>query len=338
MVLKAVVRAYIESGVPVGSRTLVRISGTDLSPATIRSVMAELGEMGLLTQPHTSAGRIPTESAYRCYAGGLLNAATLSDQQQERVRKAFANRRDDLALTLQDASQLLAGLTRYACMVLLPAANNDLLRRIQLVGLSDHAGGHRRVMALLVTVTGQVQNRVFALTEGVGQDDLDSYADSLSRRLQGLTLAQVRDQLEEEVACGQQEYEALLEKLLETLQDSVTGRLIVNGRCNLLSFPELVQWDGIGDVMSALEEKRRLIRLLDECLKADGVRLFMGSELPGGSLHQCSVVAAKFTGPHNRLHGTVGVLGPARLDYDHVIPLVDYTARLLSSFWNDSRL
>ncbi|MBF0613230.1 MAG: heat-inducible transcription repressor HrcA [Magnetococcales bacterium] len=334
MVLKAVVRSYIESGVPVGSHTLVRLSGIGLSPATIRNVMADLCDMGYLTQPHTSAGRMPTDRAYRFYADELLDTPTLSNAQQEAIRQVVTKRQEDVTLTLQDASLMLAGMTRYACMVLVPAANQDLLRHIQFLGLADTPHGHQRVMALLVTVTGQVQNRVFVLQEEMSQSQLDAFARSLSKRLQGLTLAQVRDQLEEEVARGQQEYEALLQKILETLQEATVSRLIVNGQGNLLSFPELGPLDTLGEVMSALDEKRRLVRLLDECLKADGVRLFIGSQLPDDRLHHLSVVAAKFTGPHQHMCGSVGVLGPSRLDYDQVIPLVDYTARLLSSFWH----
>ncbi|MBF0371155.1 MAG: heat-inducible transcription repressor HrcA [Magnetococcales bacterium] len=325
-ILRLVVQSHIDNGAPVGSQTVSERSTLSVSPATIRNAMSELESLGLLTQPHRSAGRIPTDQGFRAYVDGL-NEAHLTDREMEQILKACETGGDDLGATLDSACQAMASLIPYTCLVRPPSLDEAQLDRIQFVELSEN-----RVLAILASCSGQVQHRIFLTETAYSRRELDGFGDALSRRLEGLNLNQVKDRLEQEVARGERRYRELCHRLLTTVRTASVrgGHLIINGRSNLFGVPEWDDTTEIRGILEMLDEKKKLVELLDHCLHADGVQLFIGSESHLGPARGCSVVAAKFLGPESRLLGTLGVLGPTRLDYAQVIPLVDFTARALS--------
>lgn len=324
-ILTAVIRAHVQRGEPVGSRTLNQ-GGLTLSPASIRNAMAELEAMGLLSQPHASAGRVPTDAGFRYYADHLREETPIPESEQARIREACAQG-ETLEETLTAVGTVLASLTDCASLVLPPKLEEAILERIQFLPMSG-----TRVLVLLVTASGQLLNRVIALPEGLRARELEGFGKELSRRMGGLTLARAREILLKELKSGQRDYYILRRKLLETifLRAARADGLIIDGSANLLGFPELSGVGRLREVLAAIEGKRKLIRLLDRCLEEEGVRWFIGSASPNAMVEGCSVVASPFTGPEGRSRGSLGLLGPTRLDYAHLIPLVGYTARILS--------
>lgn len=329
-ILKAVIQAHALSGEAVGSQALCRAFPLELSPATVRNVMAELEELGYLHQPHTSAGRVPTERAFRHYVELLVEPAPLPAEFENRIREACAAGEGDIDETLGAASRVLATLTQCAALVSPPRLEETRLREVRFLGLPDG-----RVLALLVSATGQLQSRLFRLESDWSTRELDSMGRDLTRRLEGMTLRQVRASLLAEVRQEQASASRLRWRLLESVIRAVGqgdpgwGGLIVNGSVNLMRFPELLATSRLEEILQVLEEKRRLIHLLDRCLAAQGTCLFMGAETPLGRESGCAVVAVPYPGPGNHPWGSLGLLGPLRLDYAQAIPLLEFTARVL---------
>ncbi|MEO5334874.1 MAG: heat-inducible transcriptional repressor HrcA, partial [Magnetococcus sp. YQC-5] len=338
-ILKKVVESHIADGEPVGSGTMRQRFQLDLSSASIRNAMAELEEMGFLFRVHHSSGRAPTELGFRFYVDGLLEVCSLSQEEQDRISTACEEGRSDLGRTLAEVGRVLASLSSNACLVRPIGIGRALLRGIRFVRLGDNRSGITRIMALLVAVNGQVDSRVFGIHGLLSQSDMDRYGAALSRMLDGATLHEARDHLQQALAQGEQEYRALCGTLLESLlRDSHSGELIINGRMNFfLSFGtgQAASLELAREALAILEEKRRLIQLLDHCLETEGVRLFIGSESALGA-GKCAIVASSFTGPSSTTLGALGVLGPTRLDYAHVIPLVEFTAKVLSALLADT--
>ncbi|MBF0137971.1 MAG: heat-inducible transcription repressor HrcA [Magnetococcales bacterium] len=332
-ILKLVVEAHIAHGGTVGSQALRDRTRLNLSTATIRNAMSELEVMGYLTQPHTSAGRIPTDRGFRFYVDSLLERDPLGTGTKNRILEVCEKGGNDLPTTLNQISREVAVLTRQACLVLPPDMKHAILERIHFLRLENRSGLRgSRILALLVSHSGQIQNRILTLEEVYSQKELDALGRSLSRRLKGLTLKEVRQQLEEEVASGEQQYRDLQKKLLEETVGPWSGGmgLIVNGHMNLLTPDALTDSGPLLDVLAEIEEKRKYIDLLDHCLHANGVQLFIGAESELSREGGCAMVACKFSGPENHLSGTLGVLGPTRLPYSFIIPLVEFTVLALS--------
>ena len=332
-ILKLVVRAHIEGGEPVSSKTVNERSQLGVSSATIRNAMVELEEQGFLTQPHTSAGRIPTDVGFRFYVDSLLEVAALDSKEKEQILRACEQGNKDLDDILARVSHVLATITLNACMIRTPDVRHATLRRIQFIKLAGRSGKDR-ILALLISDSGQLRSRVFQLENSPSQDRLDHFGLYLSCHLEGMTLSEVREHLQCEVDQGEQEYRGLCGNLLESFSHAfIGGGLIVNGRMNV--FRSFMDLSRIQEMLAVLEEKKKLIHLLDECLDLEGVRLFIGSESDLGRTSGCSVVAAHFKWAEGLFPGTLGVLGPTRLDYAHVIPLVDFTTKVLSTFFSD---
>lgn len=325
-ILKAVVQAHIHSGEPVGSRVLCQARGLEVSPATVRNAMAELEELGYLHQPHASAGRIPTEQGFRHYVDVLVELAPLSAHDQDRIREACAQGGEEMEEVLGAVSRVLASLTQCASLVLPPRVEEALLREVRFLGLPDG-----RVLALLLSAGGQVQSRLFQVEQACSEGELADYGRELTRRLEGMTLREVRASLQSELAEARARAQRLRHRLLTSLIAATGqwGGLIVNGRTHLMRFPELAAASRLEEILSALEDKQKLIHVLDRCLAAEGVRLFMGAETTLGQESGCAVVAARFPGPARQPWGSLGLLGPMRLDYAQVIPLVRFTAGVL---------
>lgn len=335
-ILQRVVHAYIHQGKSVGSKTLSRMDGLDFSPATIRSEMAELEKMGYLVRDHSSAGRRPTQLGLRFFVDTLLEVTRLSERDKDRIVAACTHG-DDMEQTFSEVSRVLAAITPNACIVRLPRMLDIVFQQVKLIELSRKSLEEVRVLVVLVSESGHLKSRVIRLNTQLQQKDLDEFAVYLSREMKGSTLAEVKRRLHTEIERGEQSFHDLCRKLLASSVLMVSSdALIVNGRMNLLGLAgrESLSSKDVAlmrDLFALLEENRKLIHLLDECDRLDGVRLFIGSE--SGIVHDnsCSVVAAPFCGPGNLMPGTVGILGPVRLDYAHVIPLVDFTARALGT-------
>lgn len=331
-ILKLVVLAHVEAGEPVGSKTISERSRLGVSAATVRNAMVELEEMGLLTQPHLSAGRVPTDSGFRYYVDSLLEVATLGSEEQEQILRACEQGHEDLETLLARVSQVLATISLNACMVRTPDVRHALLRRVQFIKLT-HYTGMDRILALLISDSGQLRSRVFCLESNPSQEKLDQFGIFLSRQLEGMTLSEVREHLQREVEQSEQEYRTLCGTLLESVAGfSMGGSLIVNGRMNV--FRSFMDLSRIREMLAVLEEKKGLVSLLDKCLDMEGVRLFIGAEAElsrGG----CAVVAAPFKGVDGSSPGTLGVLGSTRMDYAHIIPLVGFTTKVLSALFSD---
>jgi heat-inducible transcriptional repressor len=331
-ILKRVVLAHIEGGEPVGSRTVCERSGLGVSPATVRNAMMELEEMGLLTQPHPSAGRVPTDMGFRYYVDSLLELASVTSEEQERILHACGQGNEELEAVLARVTSLLASLTGSACLVRTPDVRHVLLQRVELIKLPSRSG-QDRILVLLISDSGQLRSRVISLQCALSQDKLNQFSIFLTRQLEGMTLVEVRNRLQREIEQSEEEYRLLCSRVWESVAGlSMGGDLIVDGRMNLFhSFAELSR---IRDMLAVLEEKKGLVALLDRCLDLQGVRLFIGTEAEWNQ-RGCVVVAAPFQGGEGSYPGTLGVLGPTRMDYGHVIPLIGYTTQVLTALFSD---
>lgn len=328
--LKLLVERYIHDGQPVGSRTLSRAAHLNLSPATIRNVMADLDELGFVASPHTSAGRIPTARGYRYFVDALLAPERLSGPEQQQIEQELAPRAADGDL-VQAASSLLSQLSHMAGVVTVPRRNLAILRRIQFLPLSDN-----RVLTILVVNGHEVQNRVLHTERPYGADELERYANFINENFAGQDLLTLRRRLLDEASDAQnqvnrmlQEAASMAEAALSTQGQQEKG-YVVSGGANLLGFAELADVARLRSLFDALDRKRELMTLFEQCLGADGVQIFIGSESGYRVLDEVSVVTAPYT-VNGQVAGVLGVIGPTRMAYHRIIPLVSETARLLSA-------
>jgi heat-inducible transcriptional repressor len=328
-VLKSVIRAHVVTGAPVGSKTLSLGTGMDLSPATIRTVMAELEERGLLVQPHPSAGRVPTDTAYRLYVDHWMGAPRVVPAQAQAIDEALRTRRD-VAELLEEASRQLSRLSHHVGVVLAPELRRIVVEHLEFVRLDP-----RRVVAVLVDRTGVVHNRIVEDAEASNQEDLDRLGRWLTEQFAGLTLQQMREELLRRVS-EERAGLALARKAVEPAGGEPEGELFVEGMANLLDEPAFADLDRMRAVLKTLEEKSRLVELLGRVLDGEGVQVVIGSENPLPGLADCSLVTSSY-GAGDRVLGTVGVVGPTRMEYARTVALVDHLAkvltRLLSSPW-----
>jgi heat-inducible transcriptional repressor len=329
-VLKSVIREHGRSGEPVASQTVSRVAGIDLSPATIRNLMAELEEWGLLEQPHTSAGRVPTDRAYRLYVDRLLASPRRAPSQAKAIDRALVvGSAREIPELLTEASRQLSQLSRQVGLVLAPDLRRVVVEHLEFVRLDG-----QRLVAILVARSGVVHNRILHVDAAPQQDELDRASRYLSTELCGVTLAEMRERLRARLSEERATYDRLMRRSLELGQqaiepDDVLVDLFVDGASNLIGSPEFHEIDVIRSLFRTLEDKRTLIDLLSRMLSADGVQVVIGSENPAGDLRRCSIVASPY-GNGERVMGTVGVVGARRMEYARAIALVDYLARALT--------
>ncbi len=328
--LKALVERYIAEGQPVGSRTLAKEAGLELSPATIRNVLADLEEMGLVRSPHTSAGRVPTERGYRIFVDTLLTVRPLQSAQIRRFEHELGHD-DNPKQLLENASHLLSEVTQLAGLITLRRRNQSVaLRQLDFVGLSAE-----RVLVILVTQDGEVQNRVIHTERQYSPAELVQAANYFNETFSGLPLADVKRALLTEMQKTSEEMQRMMQLALDMARGLLldekhdTDDLMVSGESKLMDFPELGDIQKLRKLFEAFTRKRDLLHLLDRSLRAGGVKLFIGSESGYEALEGCSLVTAPYT-QDGRLVGTLGVIGPTRMPYEQVIPFVDVTAKLLS--------
>ena len=330
-VFRRLVEAYLETGEPVGSRTLSRSVSENVSPATIRNVMQDLELLGLLDSPHASAGRVPTQIGLRLFVDGILEVGDVGIAERAEIERGLGRNDGDLPTLLDRAGEMLSGLTHGASLVLAPKVEAPI-RHIEFVAL-----GPDRALVVLVTADGQVENRVFEAPIGLTPSAMRQAANFLNAILQGRTLGEMRGVVAAEIARRRAELDALAADLVEdgtavwaTDGDGARDRLIVRGRANLLEGTEdAEQLERIRGLFDDLERKRDLAQLLELTQGGDGVRVFIGSENKLFSLSGSSLVVSPYMNADRKIIGAVGVIGPTRLNYGRIVPIVDYTAQLV---------
>lgn len=352
-VFRQIVDAYVATGEPVGSRTIARRLEEQLSPATIRNVMADLEELGLLYAPHTSAGRLPTEAGLRFYVDGLLELGSLSDEERRAIEAQCAGRGRSIEAVLGDASDALSGLTSYAGLVTAPLLDRPF-KHIEFVPL-----GPTRALVVLVSDNGLVENRVIEVPIGMPASTLVEAGNYLTARLTGRSFAEARARIQDEIEQRRTELDELTQKVVSAglatwsepapaggaaaapaLPQREGGFLIVRGHARLLQdVTSLGDLERIRTLFQALETRRSMLRLIELAQAARGVQIFIGAESELFGLSGCSMVVAPYhaggggegreRGPPSVV-GAVGVIGPTRMNYARIIPMVDYTARLVS--------
>jgi heat-inducible transcriptional repressor len=322
-----VVEAYLERGAPVGSKALTGTIG--LSPASIRGVMQELEERGLLTHPHTSAGRVPTESGLRLFVDGIMQASAPNPRERAEIERQIG-RDQPIEDALAAASAALSGLSQAAGVVLAP--RQDLrLRQLSLVPLSPE-----RALAVLVGSDGSVENRVVALDPGTSPAALEQVANFVTGRLAGMTLAEAETRLRQEIREQKDAIDAAAAELVASglaawSQDHARRPvLIVRGQANLIDDSAAADLERVRRLLDELEDRQEIARLLESARDAPGCRIFIGSENRMFALSGSSVIAAPYRGSHGEVVGVVGVIGPTRLNYARVVPMVDFTAKALT--------
>lgn len=327
--LKVLVERYIKDGEPVGSRTLSRDAGMDLSPATIRNVMADLEDLGLVESPHTSAGRIPTDSGYRLFVDSLITLKPLDGRRIKELESGLYTAADPKIL-VQSASQMLSRLTQMAGVVMMPRHKQVIFRQIEFLPLSAS-----RVLTILVTTEGEVHNRVIETKKEYSPAELVQAANYINQNYSGECLEDMHHRLVGEMEETRTNMNQIMAQALEmaeqVIDPSNTGDdYVMTGKTNLMEFDDLSQMKVLRQLFDSFTEKHELLHLLDESMRADGVQIFIGEESGYRPMDHCSLVTAPYQ-VDNNVAGVLGVVGPTRMAYDKVIPIVDITAKLLSS-------
>ena len=332
-ILNAVVQEYLHTGDAVGSRTVTRRYGIDLSPATVRNVMADLEDLGLLTQPHTSAGRVPTNQGLRFFIDSLLKVRSVSAKEREEIQGRYNLQAADLDEVLQRTSRMLSDLAQQATIVIAPFPERQRLEHVEFVRLPHM---HGQILAILVTAGGQVENKLLKADLPGDASFLERVNNYLNERVIGKTLEEIRVKVLEELGAEKNDLDELAGQALRLgraafTPESAAPGIIVSGQAHLLgSGPSADdRLARMQKLLGALEEKERIVRLLDRTLEADGIQVWLGAETPFGEVADVSVVATNY-GPDDRPVGSIAVIGPTRMNYSKVIPLVDFTAELVS--------
>jgi heat-inducible transcriptional repressor len=327
LLLKTLVERYIAEGQPVGSRTLSKHSGLDLSPATIRNVMSDLEELGFISSPHTSAGRVPTPAGYRFFVDTLLVMRPLDTGAQRQLEDQLHP--DNPQRVIQSASQLLSQLTRFAGVVATPRRRTLAFRQIEFLRLSE-----KRVLLIVVTPEGDVQNRILFTERDYSPAELVTAANFINQNYSGHNFEQVRQRLHQELHEIRQDMMQLMSAALEAGNRAVAEGnepYVISGERNLLTAQDLTQDLGrLRQLFEMFEHKTTLLRIFDLSLRGEGVQIFIGGESGVTAPEDVSVVTAPYK-VDGEVVGTVGVIGPSRMAYDRVVPIVDVTAKLLSS-------
>jgi heat-inducible transcriptional repressor len=326
-VLEAIITDYIQSAEPVGSRTVSKKYYIGLSPATIRNVMADLEEMGFLTQPHTSAGRVPTDRAFRFYVDSILAVRKLSLIDRDRIEMGLQEESGDINETMKRASSLLSLLSKQTGVVLAPRFGSNIFKHIEFIKLRE-----KTILVIIVCKAGEVQNKLIESDEDMSQDELDKYSRYLTEIMGGLSLVEARRKILEELKKEKVLFDKLMYRALQlsqkALEDEGEGDLYIEGKTNILQSPEFADLEKMRSLLQAFEEKTKIVKLLDKALFAQGIQIFIGAENEFNEMKDCSVIAAPYSRENFTL-GTLGVIGPTRMDYSSIIPIVDYTARIV---------
>jgi heat-inducible transcriptional repressor len=332
---KALVEHFIEDGMPVGSRTLSKDSNLGLSPATIRNVMADLEDVGLLHSPHTSAGRIPTAKGYRLFVDSLLRVNDLKSSQVESIARELTTNSDYSSL-MQRTSAMLSDVTQLAGVVMLPRPKLSILQHIEFVALSTN-----RVLVILVVNDREVQNRIINTDKTYSSSELQQVSNYLNEQFAGKEMSQVRKSILQELEKMKQQVNDTMQTAIEMAQmafDSDANKkkgddLLFSGQTNLMDVAELGQVDRLKKLFETFNQKRDILHLLEQAINADGMQIFIGEESGYDVLDNCSVVTSPYEAD-GQILGVLGVIGPTRMHYESVIPIVDITAKMLGAALN----
>ncbi|SFO96371.1 heat-inducible transcription repressor HrcA [Tranquillimonas alkanivorans] len=335
-VFRRVVEGYLESGDPVGSRTLTRAMSEKVSAATIRNVMQDLEYLGLLDSPHISAGRIPTQLGLRLFVDGLLEIGDLTSGDREKIDATLGSNERDVTTVLDRVGSALSGVTHGASLVLAPK-HEAPIKHIEFVSLAPD-----RALVVLVFADGHVENRVFLPPPGQTPSSMREAANFLNALAEGRTLSELRESMKDEIKRRRRELDVLAADLVEgglaiwENEGERYERLIVRGRANLLDYEaEAEELDRIRSLFDDLERKRDIAEFLELAEEGEGVRIFIGSENKLFSLSGSSLVVSPYMNADRKIIGAVGVIGPTRLNYGRIVPIVDYTAQLVGRLLSD---
>ena len=326
ILLKTLVEHYISDGQPVGSRTLAQCSGLELSPASIRNMMSELEDMGFIASPHTSAGRIPTPLGYRLFVDTLLTVRPLENIEVRRLESGLQS--PDPQELIDATANLLSELTRFAGVVMVPRRRSVAFRHLEFVPLSD-----KRILLIIVAADGNVQNRIIFTERRFSPSELTQAANFFNQHFSGQTFDEVRRKLNEELKKMQSDITRLMSTALEISDKAMSDDdgLVLAGESKLFNVADLSSnIASLRKLFEAFENRTLLLQLLDNSHRAEGVQIFIGGESGYSPLDECSMVTAPYE-VDGEVVGTLGVIGPTRMAYERVIPIVDITARLLSN-------
>ncbi|WP_299877542.1 heat-inducible transcriptional repressor HrcA [uncultured Cocleimonas sp.] len=331
--LKVLIEGYISDGQPISSTLLAKRSGLDLSPATIRNVMASLEDAGYIHAPHTSAGRVPTSQGYRLFVDSLLNVTPLAEQECQTLEIQLDNRSS--ANLIQSASTMLSGLTQLTGIVMAPQMEARAIRKIEFLKLSE-----TQILVVLVMSNNDIENRMITMDREISSSDLQQSSNYLNEVLVGKDLAQARAALLNEMKQVRADMNAMMLSAIDLGEQAVSGMTevtqddyVVAGQTNLMDYDDLSDVTKLRQLFNAFNEKRDILNMLDRCMTADGVQIFIGRESGHEVFGDCSVVTAPYQIDDTHI-GVLGVIGPKRMHYDRVIPVVDITAKLLSAALN----
>jgi len=335
--LRILVETYIREGQPVGSRALSRESGLQLSSATVRNVMADLEELGFVASPHTSAGRVPTDKGYRFFVDTLLQLRPLDETATAEIRRQVEASRDSSTDLITAVSQLLSSATRLAGVVTLPRTRSASITQVEFVALSEN-----RVLVVLVFNDREVQNRIIQLERRYSPDELKRASSYLNEQFRGRTLREVRQEILRQLSEAHAHLNQIMLEAISVAQQVFESggedrlEYVIKGETNLMGMAELSSVERLRRLFEAFNEKRDFLHLLDHSLKAEGVQIFIGHESGYQILDDCSVVTAPYADGESVV-GVLGVIGPTRMAYERVIPIVDMTAKLLGAALNSRR-
>jgi heat-inducible transcriptional repressor len=334
LLLKTLIERYIRDGQPVGSKALAKDAKLDLSPATIRNVVADLERLGLVSSPHTSAGRVPTELGYRLFIDNLVSIKPLQSREVQALATSLDPASDTPQL-VEMASTMLSGLTQMAGVVMLPTQKPAPLRQIEFLPLSEN-----RVLAILVFNKEDVQNRVIHTTRPYTLAELTRIANYLNEQFIGKDVHTVRHNLLQEMQRAKESMDRLMrsaiemaEKVFEQSDSAQNSDFVMAGETNLMGYEEMADVARLRQLFEAFNEKQGILNLLDKSLQAQGVQIFIGHESGYEALDNCSVVTASYSA-NDEVLGVLGIIGPTRMAYDRIIPVVDVTAKLLGTVLN----
>jgi len=328
-IFRLIVDGYVQTGEPVGSRTLSRLLAQNLSPATIRNVMADLEDAGLLYSPHTSAGRLPTEAGLRLFVHGLLEIGNLAEDERHHIEILCAAHGKSLGQALEEATSALSGLSHCAGVVVVPKQERPL-KHIEFVHL-----GPGRALVVLVTEDGLVENRVIEVPLGLMPSTLVSAANFLNARLIGRTIEEAGAEIAQEIGSHKAQLDEVTSRVVATGLACWAGgegesALIVRGQANLLEdVTALADLERLRSLFEMLETKETVLRLLDASKMAEGVQIFIGAESHLFGVAGCSLIIAPYQNSREQIIGAIGVIGPTRINYARIIPMVDYTAKMI---------
>ncbi len=334
LLLKQLITSYTRDAQPVGSKSLAEMSGLDVSPATIRNIMARLEDMGLVDSPHTSAGRIPTEAGYRFFIDSLLEVGDLNSSAHQIISANFSIDRTSSDL-IHSASDILSKVTHLTGIVSLTHSAPAEVRHIEFMKLSD-----KRILVILVINQDDVHNKVIQVDRDYSQQELQQAANRLSGYLMGRSFEKARKLLRKELSELRSDVDSIMTTVMKAMEEvcnvSAHDNLLTSGESNLFEYAELSDISKLRELFNVFTQKTDLLKLLDSCTSAEGVEIFIGSESGYSVLRNCSVVGAPYR-VDGEVVGVLGVIGPTRIAYEQVIPVVDITAKLLSSALNSQK-